>query len=524
MADSNDEQISDVFREMEIASNGENLGKPDVDPADLNPGESFNVPIKESQDSIENITDPFKTDYQSNTSDVNPEGEQHKVQVKEEIYNDSQTTSPDEVENEENGPEPFQSEKQDPSDFEEKEPVLNLDKDKIKMIVISVFILIVIAIIFIPEFQKSFTKKKAAESKPRAEQSFSLDELDRGQYAQVTNEQPESVPEPEPEPEPNKFSQEPVTPPVKSTSSGGLVEMPDTRWDGLQEKNIPGIKGLTSSRTNFATDYEKTVVYNSEKAEEELNPYRNYLPSKDEYTNKTLASVNNMGNTYRNQNDQAGKEAFHLKNSELAGQGEFLGLNTLWEGSIFEAELLTAINTDLPGECTAVITKNIYSSQNGKYLLIPQNSRLIGTYNSSISYAQSRVQVAWTTIIRPDGYKINIGNFNATDSYGMAGLKGMINDHPMQYLKAIGIMGAFSALNIELTTQAGKYMGNQYVQDILADSIQVSNTLGNKLIDRAMDVQPNITIKFGTVIKIFVNQTLSLPPVEQYPVTEKYRR
>lgn len=195
----------------------------------------------------------------------------------------------------------------------------------------------------------------------------------------------------------------------------------------------------------------------------------------------------------------------------------------MWQGSIFEAVLTSELNTDLPGEITARIAKNIYSSQDGRYLLIPQNSVVYGTYNSSISYSQSRVQVAWHTLIRPDGYQIQLGNMNATDAKGASGLSGFVNDHPVAYLKAIGLMSVFSIVNSEFESAVGN-TNNQYVQNIMANSQQVTNELADKLIDRAMNVQPTIKIKSGTKINIVVNQNLTLPPIENSEVTMPYRR
>ena len=195
----------------------------------------------------------------------------------------------------------------------------------------------------------------------------------------------------------------------------------------------------------------------------------------------------------------------------------------MWQGTIFDVTLTSDISTDLPGECTAVVTKNVYSSQDGRYLLIPQNSKLLGSYNSSISYSQSRVQVGWHTLIRPDGYMVNLGNFNATDTKGASGLKGAINDHPFAYLKAIALMSAVNIVNSELQATAAS-SANEYVQNVMANSQEVATTLGSKLIDRAMDVQPTITIKAGTNINIVANTTLELPPLEPWEVTGPYHK
>ena len=65
---------------------------------------------------------------------------------------------------------------------------------------------------------------------------------------------------------------------------------------------------------------------------------------------------------------------------------------------------------------------------------------------------------------------------------------------------------------------------NPYVQNIMANTQQVTNELADKLIDRAMNVQPTIKIKAGTKINIVVNHNLTLPPVENIEVTQPYHR
>ena len=309
---------------------------------------------------------------------------------------------------------------------------------------------------------------------------------------------------------------------------GSTVQIPDTRNDSLQEKRISGIKGLSSTQQTYSTNYAEQVEKNVASTQR-ANSYT--LPSQQEYMNSMLnAYTNAYGNTNANnayslQNDQSGKNSFYNngRNGTTVGQGEWLDYNTIWQGTIIEAVLTSELNTDLPGEITARVAKNVYSSQDGRFLLIPQNSILYGSYNSSISYAQSRVQVGWHTLIRPDGYQVSLGNMNATDAKGASGLKGFVNDHPMAYLKAIGLMSVFSIVNSEFNASLGQ-TNNEYVQGIMANTQQITNELGEKLIDRAMNVQPTIKIKAGTKINVLANQTMALPPCEEIPVTQAYRK
>lgn len=419
-----------------------------------------------------------------------------------------------------------------------------------KKFLLTAIILVVGGIMVIIFLMPAGSKKKGKNEKPVAETHQSKDyasiatkhplpdEQDAGvsgHYGNAGNENQNNSNDVEIPPVIVETEKKPYEPQYVNRNTGNgvgsssSVEIPDTRNDSLQGKHISGIKGLSSTQESYSTDYQQTIAKNTSSTSA-ASSYS--LPSKDEYMNNVLSAYSQAygnatagNNAYNMQNDQAGKNSFfnNGRQGNNVGQGEWLNLNTLWQGSIFEAVLTSELNTDLPGEITARIAKNIYSSQDGRYLLIPQNSVLYGTYNSSISYSQSRVQVAWHTLIRPDGYQIQLGNMNGTDAKGASGLKGFVNDHPMAYLKAIGLMSVFSIVNSEFNAQMGK-TDNPYVQNIMANTQQVTNELADKLIDRAMNVQPTIKIKSGTKINIVVNQNLTLPPVENIEVTQPYHR
>jgi type IV secretion system protein VirB10 len=55
-------------------------------------------------------------------------------------------------------------------------------------------------------------------------------------------------------------------------------------------------------------------------------------------------------------------------------------------GTVIPAALITGIESDLPGLITAQVTENVYDSPTGRFLLVPQGARLIGTYDSQVSF------------------------------------------------------------------------------------------------------------------------------------------
>ena len=126
-------------------------------------------------------------------------------------------------------------------------------------------------------------------------------------------------------------------------------------------------------------------------------------------------------------------------------------------------------------------------------------------------------------MIRPDGLEIDLGNFTGVDSQGFAGYKGYVNNHPFETLKALGLIAAFSILDTKMENIQGA-QNNMYTQNVLADTYAEINKMGAKIIDRALDIQPTISIPQGREVKIITNVTMSLPPVAFNPQVEKYVR
>lgn len=228
-------------------------------------------------------------------------------------------------------------------------------------------------------------------------------------------------------------------------------------------------------------------------------------------------------NSYTAQNMQSDKERFANAGAGTSGY-QWNSAYTLWKGTIIPAVLETGINSDLPGAVIARVTKNVYSSLDGTYLLIPEGSRLYALYNSNISYSQRRVQIAWNTLIRPDGFEIALGNMQGVDAQGYTGQKGTVSENFFEYLKAMGIISAFTVANGELDLSMQSLGTSSYTDQVVSENRNVINQLGAKLIDRALDIQPTITVKQGTAVNILTNVTIELPPLEPYPVTQKYLR
>ena len=101
----------------------------------------------------------------------------------------------------------------------------------------------------------------------------------------------------------------------------------------------------------------------------------------------------------------------------------------LQAGTVIAGALVTGIRSDLPGQITGQVTENVYDSPTGHYLLIPQGAKLIGTYDSQVTFGQSRVLLVWTRLIMPNGTSIVLERQPGADIQGFSGLEDGVDNH-----------------------------------------------------------------------------------------------
>ncbi len=176
-------------------------------------------------------------------------------------------------------------------------------------------------------------------------------------------------------------------------------------------------------------------------------------------------------------------------------------------GSVIPAALITGIRSDLPGEITAQVTENVYDSRSGNFLLIPQGARLIGQYDSQISFGQSRVLLVWTRIIMPNGTSIVLEHQPGADSAGYAGLEDEVDYHWGNLVKAAAI-STLLGIASELVLNSN----NSVVEALRTGAENTVNQTGQTLVSRQLNVQPTLTIRPGFPVRVVVNRDLIFVP------------
>jgi type IV secretion system protein TrbI len=177
-------------------------------------------------------------------------------------------------------------------------------------------------------------------------------------------------------------------------------------------------------------------------------------------------------------------------------------------GSVIPAALLTGIRSDLPGQVTGQVTENIYDSPSGRYLLIPQGSKLIGAYDSQVSFGQSRVLLVWTRLIFPNGRSIVLERQSGADPEGYAGLEDQVDYHWSRLFMAAALstlLGVGSELGASNTD-------SDIVRALRRGSSDSLNQTGQQIVRRNLNVQPTLTIRPGFPVRVIVNRDLVLAP------------
>jgi type IV secretion system protein VirB10 len=220
------------------------------------------------------------------------------------------------------------------------------------------------------------------------------------------------------------------------------------------------------------------------------------------------------------------------------------------QGTMIRADLLTAIQSDLPGNVSAITREDVWSFD-GRRVLIPAGTKLIGDYRSGITRGQTRIFVVWTRLLRDDGVSVQLGSIG-TDDLGRAGQAGFVDQHYVERFGAsillsviggasqfIATLGQQSQLNNQqnntqsftdpvtgLTTTITSQPKQNLLNARQIGSQQVSQSL-TKLSEEALqdsiNIPPTIYVDQGTRIVIFVKKDLDFSNFYPDPVKEALR-
>jgi type IV secretion system protein VirB10 len=174
---------------------------------------------------------------------------------------------------------------------------------------------------------------------------------------------------------------------------------------------------------------------------------------------------------------------------------------TVPQGTLIPAILETALDSTRPGLARAIVSRDVRGFD-GKRVLIPRGSRLIGEYRSDAEAGQNRMLVNWIRLIRPDGATIAIGSPSG-DTLGRGGIRASVNTHFFE---------RFAGAILQSALDVGVNLASRSVDSSVV--VLPGGGLQGGMTRIPNQVRPTLKVKPATSISIFVARDLDFTGVE----------
>jgi type IV secretion system protein VirB10 len=196
------------------------------------------------------------------------------------------------------------------------------------------------------------------------------------------------------------------------------------------------------------------------------------------------------------------------------------------EGTLIPGILETAINSDLPGQIRAIISEDVYSFD-GRRVLLPTGTRLIGEYQSEITTGQTRIFVVWTRLIRDDGVSVRLNSIGS-DSLGRSGMTGFVDKKFKERFGAAMVLSVVGGVTSFVTGLGSDAVGaatgttTQQAEETARQTIaETFSDMAKDALSDQLKIPPTIHVDQGERIFIYVRQDLDFSALYQDPVDEE---
>ena len=224
--------------------------------------------------------------------------------------------------------------------------------------------------------------------------------------------------------------------------------------------------------------------------------------------------------------NSAGGDRWKHEGSQLPPRAPFV----IQAGDVLPALMLSEIDSSLPGQIIAQVSQHVYDTPTKTQLLIPQGTKLIGTYSSEVGYGQKALSVAWQRLGYPDGKTLDLGSMPGATGSGASGLTDLVNNH---YVRLFGSALLMSAVTAGVTFSQQQAQGAGIPAQVAIPQYNagtaMSQALGQQLgqvtaqlIAKNLSIAPELTIRPGYRFNVVVVKDLVLPrPYEEFDYAGK---
>lgn len=194
----------------------------------------------------------------------------------------------------------------------------------------------------------------------------------------------------------------------------------------------------------------------------------------------------------------------------------------VYEGTILETVLMNRLDGDAPGSLKVMVTTPVYSHDH-QHILVPEGTVVLGEARKIGANGfgqQRRMAIVFHRMIMPDGYSVDLDQFQGLNQIGETGVKDKVNNH---YLSVFGTSIALGIISgaAQISNSGGALTGNgvdAYKYGVAASMSENATTV----LDRFINIPPTITIREGYRVKVYISQDMLLPAVENHAIAQTY--
>ncbi len=194
----------------------------------------------------------------------------------------------------------------------------------------------------------------------------------------------------------------------------------------------------------------------------------------------------------------------------------------VYEGSVLDTVLMNRLDGDAVGPVKVLVSNPLYSHDH-QHVIIPEGTVVLGEAKKigAAGFGQQRrMAVVFHRLIMPDGYSVDLDQFQGLDQIGEEGLKDKVNNHYLQIFGASIALGVIAGAG-EITQGGGTITtsGSQAFTNGAAGSVSQSATT---ILDRFIQIPPTITIREGHRVKVYFTQDLLLPAYSNHTIPQTF--
>ena len=194
----------------------------------------------------------------------------------------------------------------------------------------------------------------------------------------------------------------------------------------------------------------------------------------------------------------------------------------VYEGTVLDTVLINRLDGDAPGPVKVMVSNAVYSHDR-QHVLIPEGTIVLGEarkIGASGFGQQRRMAVVFHRMIMPDGYSVDLDQFQGLNQSGAEGLKDKVNNHYFEIFGTSIALGVIAGAGV--IEQGGGTISTSGSQAFATGASASVSQSATSVLDRFLEIPPTITIREGHRVKVYFTQDMLLPAYENHTIPQSF--